>query len=197
MKKVDVHIVVSQNEPWFPQCFDSLKNEPVNIFYIDAIPGHTSAARTLGFLNGDSEYVSFVDPDDEVIPGIFSDCIEILEKDKSLSGVYTDEILINANGEFLNNGWSMNPPTLPWLQELHQGIHHLRVLRRSAVMKCLPLKTKRMPEIILMHEIKKCGPLHHLNKIGYKWRIHGSNTYMTYTVAELIEAMSLIGTLKS
>jgi Glycosyl transferase family 2 len=190
---IDVHIVVKPCERWIRQCLDSLKNEPVNIFFVPHVEGDTARARMEGFGKGCSDFVSFVDPDDVVVPGIFERCMKAMTRE--CSGVYTDEILIGKDGAYLMDGWSINEEpfySLGCRRSLMQGVHHLLVLKRSAVEQCLPLKTKRAPEAILIHDLKKIGPLVHLPIVGYKWRIHGENTIFKYTENELDEAVNYI-----
>jgi len=190
---IDVHIAVGVPEPWIHQCLDSLKDEHVNVFFVNRVEGNTAKARTEGFKKGTADFVSFIDPDDVIVPGIFDLCLNAMTRE--CSGVYTDEVLIGPEGNFLMNGWSIDEK--PFFQfgyrkSLMQGIHHLRVLKRSAVSECLPLKTKRLPEPVLMHELKKIGPLIHLPVIGYKWRLHKGNTFFNYTENELDEAVNFI-----
>jgi hypothetical protein len=191
---IDVHIIVKPfGEHWIRQCLDSLKGEHINTFFVDYIEGDTAKARMQGFIKGHADFVSFVDPDDMVVPGIFERCVKAMTKE--CSGVYTDEVLIGDHGKYLMDGWSTNERPFfryGYRRSLMQGIHHLRVLKRSAVEQCLPLKTKRVPEPILMHELKKIGPLVHLREVGYKWRIHEGNTFFRYTENELDEAVNYI-----
>lgn len=195
MNRVDVHMVIGRREQWLQECLDSLKNEPINLFTVHRVEGDTGAARTQAFTMGTAEYVSFVDPDDKVVPGIFTKCTDILDDNPDVVGVYTDQVLINRHGDYLMDGWSINEQ--PFLRfgyrpELSQGHHNLYVLRREEVEKCLPLKTKRMPEVVLIHELKRLGSIHHLKEIGYFWRIHGKNTCLTYTKDELNDAMRCV-----
>lgn len=195
MSLVDVHLICGTREPWLDDCLASLKDEPITLWPIDRIEGDTAAARERGFRCGTLPYVSFVDPDDMVVPGIFQQCADLLDENPDLVGVYTDELLVNRRGEYLMDGWSLDDT--PFLrfgyrQALMQGIHHLHVLRREVVEQCLPLKTKRMPEPVLMHELAQFGDLHHLCEVGYFWRIHGKNTFFSYTTDELDEAMQCV-----
>lgn len=84
-QKVDVHII--QPAVWddraiklHAQCVDSLKNEPVDIHFVDYVPGDIRAARFAGFSRGIHKYVSFVDWDDYIEPGIFSKCLMVLDR---------------------------------------------------------------------------------------------------------------------
>lgn len=200
MPRVDVHIAIGHDEPWLTDCVNSLMREDVNIWFVPKIEGDTAAAREAGFRKGSAPYVSFVDPDDLVVPGVFERCVAALDQHWEWVGCYTDESLITADGDFLMHGWSIDPrpfEAMGYRHELMQGIHHLRVLRRSIVERCLPLKTKRMPEPVLMHEMRKYGELGHIPIVGYHWRIHKANTFFTYTADELNEADRIARDLRS
>lgn len=195
MPRVDVHIVIGPNEPWLTECVQSLMHEDVHIWFVPKVDGNTAAAREAGFRKGTAEYVSFVDPDDLIMPGIFAKCVHALDNHPHWVGVYTDEVLIDRNGAFIMNGWSVDHlvfEPMGYCHELMQGVHHLRVLRRSVVEKCLPLKTKRIPEPVLMHQLRQYGVLRHLFVVGYQWRVHGQNTFLSYTIDELNEAIEYV-----
>ena len=193
---VDVHILIlpDTNKDWLFQCLMSLKDEPAVLHLCPGLPGDTSAARTEAFKRGNLPYVAFVDPDDLVVPGVIGKLVSLLESTPDAVCAYSDEMLVNEAGIDMLPGWSRD--ALPYLSvgydiRCHcidgKYIHHLRVMRRVSVERCLPLKTKRMPEPVLMHDLAKLGKLIHLPEIGYKWRIHGNNTFSTYTKAEYDE----------
>lgn len=191
---IDVHIIVGEHEPWLNQCLGSLENEPIKIWTVKRIEGDLSKAREIGFSKGSSEYVSFVDPDDYVIPGAFQICLDALESNPDCVGVYTSDELIDEQGNHISYGWALDQKPFDEIgfpPELTAGIHHLRVFRRSAVEKCLPLKTKRVPEPLLNLEIQQHGPLLHLPIIGYRWRMHKGNTFTKYSQEELNEAIKI------
>lgn len=196
---VDVHILTMGDNrgAWLRECLDSLQSEPVSIHLRPGIPGDTAAARTAAFKAGVNPYVAFVDPDDVIVPGIFAKLVGLLESEPIAVAAYSDETLMDANGDFIGFGWSIDPK--PYIMagydlRCHEVggryIHHLRVMRRSVVERCLPLKTKRMPEPVLMRDLAKLGPILHLAEVGYRWRIHGGNTFLTYTPEEHSEALA-------
>lgn len=196
---VDVHILTlpDTNQEWLSDCLNSLKNEPVRIHICDGIVGDIAQARTQAFALGNFPYVAFVDPDDLIVPGIFKRLIHELDNHPDCVCAYSDEVLIDDQGRALIAGWSVNPE--PFISSGHdlsyhningQYIHHLRVMRRDAVVKCLPLKTKRMCEPALLKDLAKLGTIRHCPGIGYLWRIHDGNTFSTYTDEEKAECLS-------
>lgn len=198
MGSVDVHIVVGTKEQWLDKCLESLKNEPVTTWLVSRIEGDIAKARENGFSKGNSEYVSFVDPDDVVIAGAFSKCIKALDADTALAGVYTDDMLIDEQGNFISHGFAVDERPfreIGFPSELMK-IHHLRVFRRKFVEKCLPLKTKMVPEPILNVEIQNHGMLLHLPFTGYQWRMHPGNTIKRYTKEQCNEAIAYVRALR-
>ena len=188
---VDVHIIAGKKERWIEECLASLSKEHVNIWFVPRIEGNTAKAREIGFRQGQADYVSFVDPDDRIVPGVFEKCLSAMNADQSLSGVYTDEILIDEQGKYLMDGWSKSTQLFPEQQliaDIFRGVHHLQVLRREYVEKCLPLKGKLMPEPILTSDIRQYGPLLHLPIVGYHWRIYKDQTFWCISDEELYEA---------
>lgn len=126
MKDVDVHILTmpGDNPEWFETCLRSLDGEPVQVHVRPGIKDDIGNARADAFLFGDAEYVSFVDPDDYVLPGGFAACLERLSRDGSVAAC-TAEIRTGISGEVLEK-----PFITPW-------IHHLIVLERSVVVRHL------------------------------------------------------------
>jgi hypothetical protein len=192
---IDVHIIVSENEPWIEECLNSLESEPVNVWFVHRIEGDVRKAREEGFSKGSSEFVSFIDPDDVIVPGIFKQCLDVLHENPDAVGVYTTDELVDVSGNHIAYGWAQyeKPFTDKGFPiELTNGIHHLRVFRRSAVEKCLPLKSRMIPEPLLNAEIQKHGDLIHIPVVGYKWRIHGDNTFLKYKPEEVQEAVEFV-----
>jgi hypothetical protein len=191
---VDVHIIVGNKEKWLPECLESLEHQPINIHFVDRIEGNVAKAREIGFSKGTCEYVSFVDPDDLVYPGVFIKCLGEIWQNPSCVGVYTNDMLIDEQGQFIGYGWGMNQEPFDEMgfpPELTNGIHHLRVFKREAVNKCLPLKHKMIPEPLLNTEIQNHGRLIHIPVIGYKWRMHKQNTFTKYKREELEQAVEI------
>lgn len=167
---IDVHILTrpEQNNVWFAECLDSLKDEPVVLHILQGVKDHVGLGRIQGFSQGSCEWVSFVDPDDVVVPGIFSKVLEVISTN-DVDAVFTEEIQVDADLKQLYPVRGFNT-------------HHLMVFRRSLLtpllddLKDFPIKGDRYlaTEFIKKHRAK---PLH---EVGYKWRIHESNWHKRY-----------------
>lgn len=129
------------------------------------------ATRSLGFSLGCSDYVSFLDDDDEIVTefGFFEKAINELDKDKSLSLVFGNE-LSNSSLE-LKSKYKKH--------KSFSDIHHPVVFRRSSLNKYLKEMSRwtLLPECTLyssmfLHNEK----MKHIDIVGYKWNIHEKNS---------------------
>lgn len=119
---VDVHLIKmpTHNAEWFEQCMLPLAAEPVKTHIVlgePGIPQGLVASRLEGFSLGESPYISFVDPDDYALPGLFSTLLAALEA-TGAHAVYAHEYITGIRGDFQNA--RVNP--LP---------HHAIVFRRE------------------------------------------------------------------
>lgn len=123
---IDVHILrmPGENQAWFDQCLHSLKNEPINLHVLDGKKDDLGGARAAAFLVGESPYVSWVDPDDYVLPGGFAACMTSLQSEQSVAAC-TQEYRTGISGKIID------------LEKPANWVHHLIVLRRETVIRYL------------------------------------------------------------
>lgn len=173
---VDTHVLLmpGTNPVWWKDCRQSLAEEPVRLHLIKGVKGHVGAGRIEGFRQGESPFVSCVDPDDLVIPGAFAACIEALEKNPDACGAYTDELLINTKGNTIRPGIWSGQEWNPLLQLEPRYLHHIYVMRRQFVEQHLHELEKwpNLAEFILKGLVAAHGPWIHVDRFGYKWRLH-------------------------
>lgn len=120
---VDVHIIVqpSDSQAWLNQCLGSLNKEPVKIHVIDAeigVPQGLIASRLKGFACGSSPFISFVDPDDYCLPGVFSVLSSEMKKNPETLAAYAHEYITGIHGDVKKGRVNTEP-------------HHAIVYRRS------------------------------------------------------------------
>jgi hypothetical protein len=189
-KPIDVVIMCrpSDDKDKFQRCLKSLSNEPVNIYIIDGIEGCIGKGRYNSLLTGTEKWVSFVDPDDEVIPGIYN---KLLQYDADV--VYCNELIIGEESKRIHYGWSSDPSTFEWIPERFRSIfwdkdnstyfHHRGIFKRdSALQHATMLSNKHeCAEIHLMREMQDAGKkIVHCQEYGYIWKIHGKNTVLLW-----------------
>jgi len=150
----------------------------VNIFLTPGVDRHIGLGRMQGFSLGTSDYVTFIDDDDDIEPNIFQDCIDLLDGDDSIDAVVTDERHV-IDGK-------IKKPLRKWLPvdgqqydiETARYIHHLVVFRRSSIQPYLDM-LQNWPDLC---EFTMCGKMIldgkkfiHLDKVGYYWYLHPNN----------------------
>ncbi len=193
---IDVHVLhTPTHRRWHEECRASLQGAPIRVHAIDgSAPDFClGTARAQGFSLGSSEFVSYVDDDDVVVPFAFEKCLRVLRGSPELAGVYTDEILVDEIGGFVSPGVSIDPaPFVDWLPLLRvpgqpgQFMHHLVVFRRAAIEPHLKgMEGRRIPEPYL---IAKAGSFARVPGVGYFWRIHPRNTFSGFSREEIATA---------
>ena len=170
--RCDVHVI-----EWGPyaryheQCYDSLKDEPITLHRIPAVEGDTAIGRWKGYRSGNAEFVSFVDDDDYVIPGVYERCIKALDEDKRKIGVHTREWHLRGDRMTLSD---IPDPEWPWYRYFFY-VHHVVVYRREWVMPYVDevRECKVGSEHFMNLRIMQDGHrFAYLEEPGYVWRIH-------------------------
>lgn len=198
---LDIHIIrrpkdtikqeyISTFETFFNQCLSSLNIIPninLNILQGNSVK-HFYFLRKEGYSHGNAQYVSHVNDDDYIIGNPFLECIEELEKNKNLCGVYTNSYISN-----INKTYNLTPfyNHKQWDINFHithpRPIHELVVIRRNM----LNLAFERIENFIkLLSPIERDYMLHDAeqtiytalayfgewkflpNVFGYVWRQH-------------------------
>lgn len=186
---MDIDVIITtlpdSNKEWFSRCLYSLKDEPVNLYFVNGKRGKIGYGRAESLKCGSSPYMAFVDPDDEIEPGIFEKIIPLLSDNPV--HVYTDEVLIDVDGNKIGYGWSINRNALEkvpsdlvpllWDRQNMSYFHHLNVFNRDVAMSYLLrlYDGHRGVEGFLFQHIGKFGIVKHLSEFGYRWRIHKDN----------------------
>jgi len=80
---IDVHIIHHKEPQWLlDRCIASMDGQPVNIHIVKGINEWPPfKGRALGFSKGSAKYVSYVDPDDVVLPGCFEKLLQYVGAD--------------------------------------------------------------------------------------------------------------------
>ncbi len=193
MSKIDVHCLTYKASPFFPLLKRQMKEENVS-FHVIQNGDNIGEGRVRGFLIGDNPYLSFVDDDDLIQPGIFQKVEEVLFQ--GYDWVYTDEYLIDKDGDWIQPGWSSNPelysPELLHFMEVTEGVHchHLLIFKRELLTPYLifiMLQLKELAESFLMKELGRHPNLYHLKEVGYYWRQHEENTFKSFRCYQFFE----------
>lgn len=177
---IDVHILhlPDENQHWWKLCQESLQNHPINIFNCDGIPNNSPEARRLGYQHGTAPYVSFIDPDDIVLPGTFQKCLDVLEENPDICGVYTLSDTIDEDGNLIDVHFSH--PFREWSVEIMDNnlleIHQTCVMRREYVETYYKHHYYNVPQCnvydntMLYIHLAKYKPWKAIDFVGYRWR---------------------------
>jgi len=172
MNTVDVHVLHCHEPPeWIAGCLDSLHAEPVTVYLRRGIAGKVGVARANAFRAGNAPYVAFVDGDDEVMPGAFAAALEVLESRPEVVSTYCDIQLI---GQPDGVGYIKGPWDPAAQVQRIAEVHHLHVMRRSAVMPLLDelARWDGFEEYVLMGLLCQFGVHHHIPRQLYRFRQH-------------------------
>lgn len=202
MHDIDVHVICTQHfndqqQRWFDKCMDSLKDEPVNIHRTEYVDGDIRAARWNGFSRGTGRYVSFVDPDDWVEPGIFSYVQQRLDNRPDVCGAYTlSHRVYERNGEEIDAGLlhKFNRWPLPATGSL-VDIHQLTVMRREDCLRVYEAAYDQIPRNVhemtwVYWEMAKTKPWLPIDRVGYYWRQREDGAHRMYN-DEIAESLRL------
>lgn len=180
MIKVDVHVLHLPDE--INICGD-LNDPHVDVHHLDGIRGNTLQARTNGFRAGSNPYVSFVDPDDEVDLTGYKKCLDELETNPELGGVYTNSWIkyeredLRDRRQYRDHVWELDRmrKSIP--------IHPMFVIRRSVMEEALnaivnPPAYWTLAEQMIYAHCAVIAPFKYLDFVAYTWydRIKGGHT---------------------
>lgn len=183
--RVDVHILhlPTENKQWANECVQSLMNEPVNVFHLDGVIGDVRQGRYLGYQQGNSPYVSFIDPDDVVYPGTFQKCIDVLDANPDCCGVYTiSDIEFEDGQKRLIHPYHNWTPMVQYTNILE--IHQIVVMRREFVLICYNEHYDDMPltayhEVYSFLRLATYKPWVAVDYVGYMWRKRNTGCHAT------------------
>lgn len=145
MYDVDVHIIhFNESQDLLDKCIASLEGQPVNIHIVKGFeewPPYES--RKKGFASGSAKYCSFVDPDDEVMPGAYEELLKYSGADL----IWGNELVITRDRD----------------AHIHKGIHHAYLVKRNLSVQHY-LEFRAFPNAFLKRV--------HVNKVLYTWNMY-------------------------
>lgn len=97
--KIDCHVLTmpTDHPQWSADLRQDLDAEPVNQFWIEGIPGKLGAARAAGYALGEAPFLSYADPDDRVIPGVYERLLELLIANPKAPFAWAGEQVVDAD----------------------------------------------------------------------------------------------------
>lgn len=191
MQLIDVHVALSpEYKDFHNECLASLEGQPVNVFTLPGVPHNIGAARRAGYKLGSSEWVSFVDDDDRVLPGAFERINAAIKKYPQAGAFFTLEQIIDGEGQVvrvpqIRMREAVWEPTLNFM--FHS--HHLMVFKRELLRPLIAANTQFQNglDIALCREFCARYPFVKLPFVGYEWRKHskGDRTWRQWNMTNM------------
>lgn len=152
---IDVHMLLMGNEniDLLQKCLNSLSNHPITLHVCPGIKGDLQSARRNAISKGTNDYIGWVDPDDEVAPGIYS---KLLQHAPEHQFVWAKEEIrvYNLNGT-LSHSYIRHSP------------HHIHIVHRDLI-KPEFFDPERRADI-WVGGLTRHGKF--VNEIGYIWNV--------------------------
>lgn len=197
---IDVHIahLPGERKDWWEECERSLDGQPVTIYHTDGVIGDVRQARFNGYNLGSQEYVSYVDPDDRVLPGAFATLLSTLQADPSIAGAYSMSNRLNEAGEVVGLMHPFREYRRDYLQHHTGEIHQLAVVRRDIILRVMTENWDNIPpggyaEIVYHAMVAREYDWKAVNHVGYEWRVHNNGAHLL----DLMDRSKSIQQLKS
>lgn len=170
---IDCHVLTTGEIPFDP----ALEAEGVRFIKGEPIEGDLLTARCRGFELGDSQFVSFADPDDKILPGAFAALNKAV---KTHPAVSTNSVLVRTSGmgQLARSYFGAWSPALQSSSPL--CIHQLTAVRRDIMLEAAYRALTETPEhlkniatgqLLFAHVGAICG-WHFDPTIGYVWFDH-------------------------
>lgn len=171
---IDVHVLHLPGEraDWRAACDASLVGHPITVHHLDGTPRDYLGSRLRGFSVGSHPFVSFVDPDDVVLPNAFAICLANFAIHQLAVAIYTDSLRLQEN----------------------EPMHSARPIRFNRPHQVVVARRKVIDEVVQSGEsfkddagfwsaVKKRGQVHHLPFVGYVWRDHSQGHHRSQPLA--------------
>lgn len=122
-------------------------------------------------------YIGQLDADDVLKMDAVERCLEVIEKDDSLSLVYGTTDYIDEKSEFMDEGWNWPLFTREYLMT-KMIIHHFRLFRRRDWSRTMGFneQIKNAVDYDMMLKLSEVGRVQHINQVLYSYRKHQDST---------------------
>lgn len=162
MFDLDCHILVrpNQNKAWFDEMMSTMEGQECNIHFVPGYDRDLPRGRLEGFLKGTAKYQTYVDDDDQVMPGAMRRITEEMDL-LDVDSVFTLEE-VHKDGKCIHIA----------------GGHHIWAVKRATLAPYLPDYLKRNGmRYSISNWLGQVIPSVQLNWVGYIWNIDRGQTY--------------------
>lgn len=191
-----IESVINQTYPYWELCIadDNSKNtEVINLIknYLKKDNrikctfrkknGHICKSSNSALKISSGEYVGLLDHDDLLLPNALYEIVKILNKDKTIDFIYSDEDKLHENGKVPTDPHLKNNLSLDKLFSF-MYIGHLSIYKKNILSKVkgFTIGTQGAQDYdLLLKSLKYIKNPKHLTEILYRWRKHPDSTSMT------------------
>lgn len=176
---IDVHIIQHPSDDRaenIERLLKALEFEPVKVHVVKGVYRQIGIGRFNGFRSGEQEIVTYIDDDDDFVPGIFDKILARFEQEPELDALCTRE-------EAFRNGKPLGAPRAHFFKYYEPkhlfALHHMAVFKRKAIEPHLWFikDVQDGSEHGLWAKLMLDGArIAHLPEVGYKWMIHDKST---------------------
>ena len=138
------------------------------------IAGNTNKALEMA----SGEYVMLTDHDDLLEISALYEIVKVLNEDKSIDIIYTDEDLVDASGKYYSNYRFKPDFNLEMLRHLNY-ICHIFFVRRTIMDQVGGFREEydgAQDFDMILRCVEKTDRIHHIPKVLYHWRAHEDST---------------------
>ena len=142
--------------------------------------GHISKTTNDALKMAKGEFIALVDDDDILTPDALFENVLVLNKDKTIDFIYSDEDKLSTDGVYCDPNFK--PDYSPDTLLSHNYICHLSVIRKKIVEEVggftVGLEGAQDHDLFLK-VVEKTNKIHHIGKVLYHWRMVAGSTSMT------------------
>lgn len=162
-----------------------MKTDPrIKVHFSDK-NNHISISSNIAIGMATGEFIAFLDHDDEYTPNALYKIVELLNKDRTLDYIYTDEDKIdeegNTFGAFYKPDWSPEL-LLTYMYTCHLSCYRASLLRSLGGLR--PEFDGAQDFDMVLRFTEKTSRIGHIPEVLYHWRTLATSTAQTQTEAK-------------
>ena len=195
---IDLHILtVPSRKELFQRALASIPNGLFNVHVVDTTFGLSIGQERLrAFRQGDSEYCTFLNDDDELVSEGAEQTVEMLHHNPKAVGVFSDELVVDDLTGAVTAGRSTGTGIWDPIRMFKYPSygHQLLIMKRSVVEKHMPIASHygTLSEYVLRCLAMWEGDWVHAPFVAYKWHIHRGNNHKLLTPRHRWEAIKFV-----
>ena len=142
--------------------------------------GHISAATNTALKEASGEFVALIDNDDVISTNALYEMVKVLNNDKNVDMIYSDEDKLNLDGKRCDPNFKSDFAPDSFLSSNY--ICHFTILRTSIMREIKGFRVGyegAQDYDLFLRFTEKTNKIHHISKILYHWRMIPGSTSMS------------------